>query len=330
MKKAILNSVIFTGLMLAFALTGLAQAGEIKLQQDCPPNPDYCCTYVWSKEFSKHLNANGMKVELYPVGALGSDAEVLDQVSQGLLEISCSPLGKAGQLDDTIWGFWVPYLFDDIEHIDRVINNTDIMSKINAGLTKKGVRLVSLVVLGGNNGLHNTKRTIKTPADMKGLRMRALDKKQAKWFEAWGASSVIVPWPEIYNALQTGLADGYINPPLSPVMGKQTDILRYYSDIQSNYPFRIILCSEKWYQSLSDKERNIFEEGVKKANTVNRAWQVEVHQKALNDLKKAGVEIYFPTPEERAAFAKLIRPIYNELMTPEVADIFKKAAKMYR
>jgi len=330
MKKivACLSLVLLFAALPGF--TGAVLAGEIKIALDCPPDMDKCGTYVWSKTFSDVLIEKGLNVKLYPDQALGNEDEKLDQVCQGLLEISNSYLGKAGQLEPMIFGFTLPYLFDDLAHADRMIDNTDILEKVNAGLAKHGCRVLAMVSVGAFSGLHNSKRAIKTPADMKGLRMRAMDNKQAMWFEAWGASTVIIPWAEIYNSLQTGVADGYSNPAVVPIMFKHTEVLKYFSDIRSGVPFRIILCSTDWYDGLSDKERSIIKDGVLKANAANRAWQAKVDKKGLDELKAAGVEVYTPTPEEREAFAALIRPTYGKLIDPATAELFLKAAEANR
>ena len=330
MKRVTLNSIVVAGLALVLALAGLVQAGEIKIALDCPPDLDKCGTYVFSKAFSDHLTDSGLKVRLYPDQALGNEDEKLDQVSQGLLEVSNSYLGKAGQLDPTIFGFTLYYLFDSVAHADRVIANTDIMDKINAGLTKRGVRLLALASVGAFSGLANSKHMIKTPADMKGLRMRAMDKVQAEYLKAWGASTVVIPWAEIYNSLQTGVADGYINPAIVPVMFKHTEVLKYYSDLKVGVPFRIIICSEDWYKGLSNKDRKVINEAVAKGVAANRLWQNKIEISGIKALKEAGVEVYENTPDERAQFAKLVRPLYVKVTSPEIADMFVKAAETNR
>jgi TRAP-type C4-dicarboxylate transport system substrate-binding protein len=315
---------------LVLALFCAAEAGEIKIALDCPPDLDKCGTYVFSKAFSDHLIAGGLTVKLYPDQALGNEDEKLDQVSQGLLEISNSFLGKAGQLDPTIFGFNLYYLFDSLAHADKVIANTDIMQKINTGLTKKGVRLLALASVGSFSGIANTKRPIKTPADMKGLRIRAMDKVQTEYLSAWGASTVVVPWAEIYNALQTGVAEGYINPAIVPVMFKHTELLKYYSDLKVGVPFRVIICSEKWYKGLSAKDRKIVEEATVKGVAANRAWQSRMEKNDLDTLKATGVQVYVNTAEERAQFANLAKPLYEKVTSREISEMFIKAAQKNR
>jgi TRAP-type transport system periplasmic protein len=317
-------------LSIAFVATAAMAGAEIKLALDCPPDADQCGTYFWSKTFSDYLASKDLKVTLYARDALGGEAEKLDQVSQGLLEISNSDLAKAGSLDPTIYGFYLPFLFEDMDHFFRTVNNTDLLAKINAGTTKRGVRVLAIIPLGSMTGIATTKKIIKTPADFEGVRMRALDNKQAKWFEIWGANAVVIPWSEIYNALQTGIADGYLNPAFVPVMFKHTEVLKYFSDVKIAPSLRVALCSEDWYQGLSAKERALVDEAVAKANTAIQEWSKKAEAQGLDTLRNAGMEVYVNTPEEKAEFAALIRPLYNQIVDEKIAETFVQAAEKNR
>ena len=330
MKKK--HTVILMLLALAALLmsaTG-ALAADVKIALDCPPDLDKCGTYVWSFNFAEHLKANGMSVDLYPQDALGGEDEKLDQVSQGLLEVANCALSQIGQVDPIILGFHLPYLYDSIEHMDRVLTETDLLDKVNEKTTQQGVRVLSIVSVGDFSGLANTKKVIKTPADLKGLRIRALDKQQAKYIETWGASTVIIPWAEIYSALQTGIADGYLNPAIVPVMFKHTEVLKYYSDIKYSAPLRVAICSEDWFQGLDDKKKALVMEASSKADSANRTWLKKITETGIDSLKKTGVEVYLNTAEERAEFAKLVKPLYSEVVPPEVADLFVKTVDQTR
>ena len=234
----------------------------IKIALDSPPDLENSGTYVWAKTFGDQLKANGLDVKEFPRDALGAEEEKLDQVTQGLLEVSMSDLAKAAQLEPSIFGFHLPYMFDSQEHMDRVVQKTDLFKKVNDGTTKKGVRVLALVSSGSFSGLANTKRPVNTPDDLKGLRIRAMDKNQVEYIEAWGASTVIVPWAEIYNALQTGIADGYLNSAVVPVLFKHTEVIKYFSEIKYAAALRIAICSEEWYKKLSPADRKIVDEAV--------------------------------------------------------------------
>jgi TRAP-type C4-dicarboxylate transport system substrate-binding protein len=316
--------------VLALGVAPGAGAAGIKLALDCPPDAEKCGTYVWSKAFADHLRANGMEVKEYPAGALGTEDEKLDQVSQGLLEVSNSLLMKLGQLDEMVNGFWLFFLWDSYDHLYRTLEQSDLLDRVNTKLTKKGVRILALVPVGSFFGIANSQRPIRVPADLEGLRMRATDKVQATYLEAWGANSVIIPWGEIYNALQTGVADGYMNPPIVPVLFKHTEVLDYYADLKAGAPLRVAIASEDWYAGLSDKERALVDEAVEKGNEANRAWVPGVTARSIAALEEAGMEVAKPTEEERALFAEKARSVYDQVLSQDIVEVFLSTADKYR
>jgi TRAP-type C4-dicarboxylate transport system substrate-binding protein len=331
MKKTLKRFALLIGLTtVLFTATSVMAGSEIKLALDSPPDADKSGTYFWSKTFAGYLGSKGVKVKLYPRDALGGEAEKLDQVSQGLLEISNSDLAKAGSLDPTIFGFYLPFLFENMDHFFRTMENTDLLTRINAGITKQGVRVMSVIPLGSMTGIATTKKFIKTPQDFKGIRMRALDKKQAKWLKIWGANAVVIPWSEIYNALQTGVADGYMNPAFVPIMFKHTEVLKYYSDVSLAPSLRVAICSEDWYQGLDAKDRALIDEGVAKANAAIRNWSKKVGALGLDDLRQAGMQVYENTAADKAKFADLIRPNYTDIVSEDIAKMFIQAAEKNR
>ena len=89
-------------LLAPVALAGAASA-QVKIALDSPPSMEASGSYVWAHTFSTYLNDRGMKAEEFQRGALGGDDELFDQVSQGLLEVSLSPLNIVGSLDPLIY-----------------------------------------------------------------------------------------------------------------------------------------------------------------------------------------------------------------------------------
>jgi TRAP-type C4-dicarboxylate transport system substrate-binding protein len=163
------------------------------------------------------------------------------------------------------------------------------------------------------------------------MRMRAMDKFQTKYYEQWGCNSVVVPWPEIYNALQTGVADGYLNPPWVPILFKHTEVIKHFTHAAISPSLRIALASEEWYSGLSKKDKEVVDAAVAKADEANRKWVLESEEKALAALKAAGVEVTPLVPAERKKFTELSRKAYAEIIpadyVPKFVDAAEKATK---
>lgn len=308
------------------AMLAVPAVAEVKIALDSPPDLENSGSYIWAHTFANHLNANGMEAVEYARGALGEEAEKLDQVASGLLEVSMSDLRSAGSLSNLTYGVYLPYLFANAAEMDAALENGGLMEEINAETQPKGVRLAAFTALGLPAGIFNTKKPVATLADMADLRMRALDENQIELYKAWGSNGTMVSWSEVPNALQTGVADGYLNPPFVPMMFGHTDFIKHFTDAAVTPSMRIAILSEDWYQDLSDDERAIVDEGVSLATAANRAWLVE-RAGILKQLEAAGITVTRLSDEERAKFVAASRALYEQgVLSPEEVKKWTDAA----
>lgn len=308
---------ILTATAVAVALS-LPATAEVKIALDSPPDLEKSGTYMWAHTFSEYLNANGMEAVEYERNSLGEEAERLDQVSQGLLEVSMSDAKSAGALDTTINGSMMPYFFDDMAQLDKALDEGGMLERINAGTTPKGVRVLDIVLTGTPTGIFTTEVPIRTFEDIQGVRMRALDEVQINTYEQWGATGTIVSWSEVPNALQTGVAGGYLNPAFVPLTYGHTSFIKYFTNAQMSPSVRVAIASEDWYQSLSDEERATVEAAVDAAHAANRAL-VSDDSEVLKQLTEAGIEVIQLSPEEREKFRAASQPLYDTTEMPEGA-----------
>lgn len=319
--KNFLFSAVITA---AMAMTGAASA-DVKIALDSPANLQGSGSYVWAHTFSTYLNDHGIAAEEFQRGALGGDDELFDQVSQGLLEVSLSPLNIVGSLDKLIYGLRLPYFFTDQAEIDRALNAGGMLARINAATTPSGVRVMSINNVGQAAGIFNTKHAVNSVKDMAGLRMRALDESQIDLYKAWGAAGTIVSWAEVPNALQTGVADGYLNPAFVPLLFGHTDFIKYYTDAAVSPSLRITIVSESWYQGLSDKDRATVDAAAAVATEANRTW-LKSQDAVLKKLEAAGVEVVRLDQAARDAFRAASAPAYNSgLLSKEQIAEWEKA-----
>ena len=300
-------------------------AAEGKIALDSPPDLTQSGTYVWAHTFGNYLKEHGMDAVEYERNSLGEEAERLDQVSTGLLEVSMSDMKSAGQLDGTIFGTSMPFFFKDGEELDKALDEGGMLEMINEGTTPHGVRVLDIVYLGLPAGIFTTEKPIRSFDDFSGVRMRALDELQIQIFGMWGAKGTIVSWSEVPNALQTGVAEGYINPPFVPLVYGHTSFIKYFTDTKSSNSVRIAIASEDWYQGLSDEERATVDDAVKAAHDANRGFLLDRKQ-VFADLEAAGIEVIELPDEEIAKFREASAPLYEQVEMPEGAFEAWKAA----
>ena len=311
---------------LALVLAAGAAQAQVRVAHDCPLDPVACGTYVWGHTFAEYLNAHGIATTELERGAMGEEAERLDQVSTGLLEVSLSDTRSAGSLEPFIYGVTLPFLFATHAAFDEANVAHGLLARVNEGTTPQGVRVLAMVANGSPAGVFNTRHPVNTIDDMSDLRMRALDQTQIGMYEAWGSQGTIVSWPEVPSAMQTGVIDGYVNAPIVPLMFGHQDFLRHFTDVRISAPFRTAIASEDWYQGLTDEERAIVDEAAAQATAANRAW-VEGQASVLGDLEAAGVAVVHLSDEERERFAQASSALYqSDLLSAEDVAVWLAAA----
>ena len=299
----------------ALSIAAPLSAQNVKIALDSAKDLENSGTYIWAHTFSEYLNANGMEAEEFERGALGDEAEKMDQVQQGLLEVSLSDTKRVGALDGNIIPLTLPYLFPDWATADRALAN-GMLDKINEGTTDQGVRVIANIALGSAAGIFNTKKPVNTAADMADLRMRALDDAQIGVYQLWGTNGTIVAWDEVPNALQTGIADGYLNPPMVPIMFGHTGFIKYFTNAKVGLGSRTAIVSEDWFQGLSPEQQKIVMDGAAAATKANREW-LATRTSELDALREAGIEVTELTPEAWAEFKALSTPLHNTVPLPE-------------
>jgi TRAP-type C4-dicarboxylate transport system substrate-binding protein len=311
-------------------LAGTAYAQEVRIGLDSPPDAVRSGSYVFAKALADQLKASGFTVKELPVNSIGGEAERLDQTTQGLLEVDLADLARAAQLNKLTFGFNLPYLFDTLAHLDRADAAGGLLAKVNEGVIPKGAHIVALVAVGGGTGIFNTKHEIAKPDDMADLRMRALDENQMKLFRSWGTNGVVITMPEVANALQTGIASGYMNPPFVPFLFGHGSILKYYTPANVAQSLRVALVSEDWYKKLPAERKTAFDAAIAKATAANRAWVKTSDEQALEQVTKAGMKITQLTPEGRKQFQDRSRTSWTAVLSEAEIKPFIDAANKTR
>ena len=154
-------------------------------------------------------------VELFPNGQLGRDDEVIQMVKDGLVESSINSAGGLAPHYELIGIFDVPFAFPNIGTAHRVMNlHSDFGRKLADDIhAKTGLKTIGLLDSGGFFAFTNSKRPIRTAKDMEGLRIRTMTlPTHEAIISSLGGQPTPLPWAEVYTALQTGVADGQMNP----------------------------------------------------------------------------------------------------------------------
>jgi len=251
-----------------------------------------------------------VKVEIFPDGQLGKDNEVLQQVKSGVVQSSIASVGGIASVYPMIGVLDVPFAYPNIAVTYEVFDGP-FGKKLGADITKKtGLEVLGFGDSGGFFAFTNSKHPIKSPDDMKGLKIRTMGLESHKTVvSSLGGQPVAINWAEVYTSLQTGVADGEMNPIPIIKFAKFDEVQKYLT--LSNHLFTpyVWVMNKAFYDSLTPQERDVVNAAAKSAivacRGINRI--IEASDRGLPALAQK-MQIYAPTKAELAKFRELAQP----------------------
>jgi tripartite ATP-independent transporter DctP family solute receptor len=172
---------------------------------------------------------------------------------------------------------------------------------------KTGFKVLGYGESGGFFQISNSKRPIKSPADMKGLKIRTMSiPLHMGIIESLGGAPTPIAWAEVYTALQTGVVDGQMNPIPIINTAKFYEVQKYITLTNHLYAPYVWVLNDKWYQGLTPAEKEIVMDAAQTALTAGRGLNriLESSDKGLPVIAKR-MQVYTPTSEEFAQFRNL-------------------------
>jgi TRAP-type C4-dicarboxylate transport system substrate-binding protein len=316
----------FAGLFALAALAAAPAAAEpVKVAMNGVEDLATNSEYAFVVAFRDSLAAAGIEVETFPSGSLGSEDERLAQTSQGLIHVNLAAVTAPASMSPAVRGFIMPFMFESAEAFDRVIAASDLLAHVNAPLLDQGLRLAAFNLRGLDAGIFNAKRPVATVADLEALRMRALDKGQVAFFEALGVRSTVVSWAEVSNALQTGVVDGYVNPPNAALRTGHTEFLKHYTPAALAPSFRAVIVSQDWWDLQPPETQAALEAAIAAGVAANRAWVADWAGQVDARFAEAGVTVTDLAPGERAEMQARAAKVWESVMSAEDLAAFRAA-----
>ncbi|MCZ2104285.1 MAG: DctP family TRAP transporter solute-binding subunit [Comamonadaceae bacterium] len=286
---------------------------------------------IWANKV-KEKTQGRINIKLYPGVSLiqGDQTREFSALRQGVIDmaigstINWSPQVKQLNL------FSLPFLMPDYAAIDALTQG-EVGKQIFTILDKAGV----VPLAWGENGyreLTNSKHAVRTPADLKGLKIRIVGSPLfIDTFTALGANPTQMSWADAQPAFASGAVDGQENPmsiftaaKLQNVGQKYLTMWGYIAD-----PLVFVVNKEVW-NSWTPQDREAVRQAAIEAGReeimIARKGLVEPGQPLLKDIEGMGVTITHLTPAERDAFVKATRSVYNK-WKPQIGNALVDTAE---
>ncbi len=273
-------------------------------------------TVVAVENLGKKLDAatNGRySVQMYPSMQLGGEKEAIEQAQIGAIAFARVSVGALGPVIDDLNVFNLPYVFRNTTHMQHVIDGP-IGQELLDKVTNSGKGLVGLCWMdAGARNFYNTKKPIKTMADLKGMKVRVMGNPMfVEMANSMGGNGIAMGYDQVFSALQTGVVDGAENNPPSFVFDNHYQVAKYYTVDEHLIVPEMVVFSKKAWDAMSKDDQALLVKFAKEAQQEERKlWEV-YEQQAMDKAKAAGITITQVSDSDKKAFQDAVKPVWDK------------------
>ena len=277
----------------AFTSAFHAQAQDMVLKA-VDTHPAGYPTVVAVESMGKKLEAatsGRIKVKMYPGAVLGQEKEAVEQTQIGAVQIARISLGVVGPVAPDVDVFNMPFVFRNVAHMRAVIDGP-IGAELLDKVTNSPARLVALGWMDGGARSLYTKKLVKTPADMAGIKVRMMGNPLfVDTMNAMGGNGISMSYGEVFSALQTGVIDGAENnPPSFFTSNHYTTGTKYYAQTNHLIIPELLVMSKVTWEKLTPADQALVKKLAREAQMEQRVlWDKSVAD-YTEKLKASGVE----------------------------------------
>jgi tripartite ATP-independent transporter DctP family solute receptor len=263
---------------------------------------------TFAREVEKRTNGR-YKVQTFYSGSLGGERESIEAVQLGTQELTLTSTGPVPNFVPETKILDVPFLFRDKAHARAVLDGP-IGQEMLAKFDAKGMKAL-VWAENGFRHMTNSKRDVKGPEDLKGLKMRTMENPvHIAAYKGFGIVTTPMAFPEVFTALQQGTVDGQENP-LSVIIASKFDQVQKHLSLTGHvYSPALILMNKAAFDKLAPADKQAFLDAAKEAAKANRARVDEDDAKGVADLRAKGMTVIDNV--DKAKFVAALAPVNAE------------------
>ena len=324
-KVGLLLCVTIIGVLVLTGCQSTEQKRIVRIGHNQSVNhPTHIALVTFQDYINEHLGDKYV-VEVYPNELLGSQTDMVQLTQTGAIDFCVASNAILETFSKNYEIFNLPYLFASTEAYHSAMDDAEVTESIFHATEKAGFLAVTWLDAGTRN-FYTLKTPIESPKDLKGLKIRVQQSPtNIEMMKLLGGSATPMGFGEVYTALQSSIIDGAENNELALTDNGHGDVCKYYSyDMHQMVP-DILIGNLTFLEELTDEEREIFEEGYKLVNQIQREeWVKAVEAAKEKAVNEQNVKFIYPDQEpfkeaclplHESVLAKNteIQPIYNRI-----------------
>ena len=301
--------------LLAALPAGMAFAGEAKkIIRISNGVNDVHPAVLGAKKFKEVVESKvgaRYEIQVYANAQLGDDVRATESVRAGTLEMVIPSTSPLTGLSKELMVFDLPFLFPNSQVATKVLYGP-VGQRILDSMSSKGLKGLAYWE-NGFRQLSNSVREVKSPADIKGLKIRTMENPLhlAAW-KALGANPTPMPFSEVFTAMQQKTIDGQENPVVVIYLQKFNEVQKYVTLTGHIYTPFLLLMNQKLWDGMSAEDQKAFMDGAIAGRDYVLQLNKEMTDTQIKKLREFGMTVTELTPQQLKVFQDAVQTVYTQ------------------
>jgi tripartite ATP-independent transporter DctP family solute receptor len=294
----------------------------IRLGHGHPQSSEFHAGALKVAELAAAKSDNVLKIDVYHSSQLGNEPELSEGIRMGTVDMALIGPSSVAKFEPRFDVFSMPYIIRSSEHADHIAES-EVGSFFKAELEKRNQILLDYWESGFRHFLNN-KRAVKTPEDMKGLKIRTPPSPVlVATVGALGANPIPLAFSELYMACQQGVVDGQEGPVFAIKSAKFYEVQKYMVLDGHTYTLMVVGMNPQRYRALSPELRKALSEAVVEAGRYERKLLRDQEGSELRFLETTGKMVIEKSPNKEA-WRKATASVYDKMGPKFGTDLIQK------
>jgi tripartite ATP-independent transporter DctP family solute receptor len=248
---------------------------------------------------------------IHPLGVLGGEREMVEQVQMGILDITVATAAPIGNFTEAFMAVDLPFLFENHDHVYRVLDGEVGQSMLDR--MEREARIKGLAYFeNGFRQMTSSVRPIVVPSDLQGVIFRTMENPiHQETFRTFGATPIPMSFAELFVGLQQGTAQGQENPLPIIYTSRLYEVQDYLAITNHFYGPAPLLINITLWESLSPSDQAIFQQAAYEARDTQRTAIVEMNRQLLEGIAATGIHVTRP---DIAPWQEAAAPVYEHFI----------------
>ncbi len=262
-------------------------------------------------------------VDYRPLAQLGGEKDVISKLKLGAVQGMLASSVASANIAETLGLVNLPYVVDTYDKLDQFRNTPSLWDTYSKAALSSGLMVADIVNYGQYGWATTT--PVRNLAEAKTVNFRIAEAPvNIDLYKAWGLKFTVMPWPDVPQALQTGVINGLDHTAIVCNITKKFTIAKYFTDLNYAQGLFLHLVNKRWFNKLPADLQQVFMEVLVEESAKTRAQTRAQHDAQIAKAKEAGVEFISLSAADKAELVKAAQPVYDNWGKKIGADYLAK------